>query len=53
MSSPFPGMDPYWKGSLWTTLHFTLAVLYDFKKRDVSERQTMATPADMWADWAI
>jgi ectoine hydroxylase-related dioxygenase (phytanoyl-CoA dioxygenase family) len=29
------------------------AVLYDFKKRDVSERQIMATPADMWADWAI
>lgn len=29
------------------------AVLYDFKKRDLSERQAMATPADMWADWAI
>jgi Protein of unknown function (DUF4058) len=25
MSSPFPGMDPYLEGSLWTTLHFTLA----------------------------
>src|SRR5262249_46036951 len=25
MSSPFPGMDPYLEGSLWTTLHFALA----------------------------
>lgn len=25
MPSPFPGMDPYLEGSLWTTLHFTLA----------------------------
>ena len=25
MSSPFPGMDPYLEGSLWTTVHFTLA----------------------------
>lgn len=24
MPSPFPGMDPYLEGSLWTTLHFTL-----------------------------
>lgn len=25
MPSPFPGMDPYLEGSLWTTLHFSLA----------------------------
>lgn len=25
MPSPFPGMDPYLEGSLWTTLHHTLA----------------------------
>lgn len=25
MPSPFAGMDPYLEGSLWTTLHFTLA----------------------------
>lgn len=25
MSSPFPGMDLYLEGSLWTTVHFTLA----------------------------
>ena len=25
MPSPFPGMDPYLEGSLWTTLHFALA----------------------------
>jgi hypothetical protein len=25
MSSPFPGMDPYLEGSLWTTLHFSLS----------------------------
>lgn len=24
MPSPFPGMDPYLEGSLWTSLHFTL-----------------------------
>ncbi len=24
MPSPFPGMDPYLEGSLWTTLHFSL-----------------------------
>ncbi|MEW5985459.1 MAG: DUF4058 family protein [Chloroflexota bacterium] len=24
MASPFPGMDPYLEGSLWTTLHFSL-----------------------------
>lgn len=24
MPSPFPGMDPYLEGPLWTTLHFTL-----------------------------
>jgi hypothetical protein len=24
MPSPFPGMDPYLEGSLWTTLHFAL-----------------------------
>jgi len=26
MSSPFPGMDPYLEGSLWTTVHTQLAV---------------------------
>jgi Protein of unknown function (DUF4058) len=26
MASPFPGMDPYLEGSLWTTVHTTLAV---------------------------
>ncbi len=26
MRSPFPGMDPYLEGSLWTTLHHALAV---------------------------
>lgn len=25
MPSPFPGMDPYLEGSLWTTLHFGLS----------------------------
>lgn len=25
MTSPFPGMDPYLEGSLWTTLHHALA----------------------------
>ena len=25
MPSPFPGMDPYLEGSLWTTLHFSLS----------------------------
>lgn len=25
MPSPFPGMDPYLEGDLWTTLHFSLA----------------------------
>ncbi len=25
MPSPFPGMDPYLEGSLWTTFHFSLA----------------------------
>ncbi len=25
MHSPFPGMDPYLEGSLWTTFHFSLA----------------------------
>lgn len=25
MPSPFPGMDPFLEGSLWTTLHFTLS----------------------------
>jgi hypothetical protein len=25
MPSPFPGMDPYLEGPLWTTLHFSLA----------------------------
>lgn len=29
------------------------AVLYDFKKRDLAERQDMATPAALWTDWAI
>lgn len=24
MASPFPGMDPYLEGSLWTTVHFSL-----------------------------
>jgi len=26
MTCPFPGMDPYLEGSLWTTLHATLAI---------------------------
>ena len=26
MPSPFPGMDPYLEGSLWTTLHATLPI---------------------------
>src|SRR5262245_57020856 len=26
MPSPFPGMDPYLEGELWTTLHIQLAV---------------------------
>ena len=26
MPSPFPGMDPYLEGDLWTTLHVQLAV---------------------------
>src|ERR1700735_2784073 len=26
MASPFPGMDPYLEGNLWTTLHVQLAV---------------------------
>src|SRR5258708_1463446 len=26
MPSPFPGMDPYLEGSLWTTVHAELAV---------------------------
>jgi hypothetical protein len=25
MPSPFPGMDPYLEGSLWTSVHFTLS----------------------------
>jgi hypothetical protein len=25
MSSPFPGMDPYLEGALWTTVHFSLS----------------------------
>ncbi len=25
MPSPFPGMDPYLEGSLWTTVHFSLS----------------------------
>lgn len=25
MPTPFPGMDPYLEGSLWTTLHFSLS----------------------------
>ena len=25
MPSPFPGMDPYLEGALWTTFHFSLA----------------------------
>ena len=25
MPSPFPGMDPYLEGSLWTTFHFSFA----------------------------
>ncbi|MBI3361959.1 MAG: DUF4058 family protein, partial [Chloroflexi bacterium] len=25
MPSPFPGMDPYLEGSLWTTVHFGLS----------------------------
>lgn len=27
--------------------------VYDFKKRDLSERQVLATLTDMWTDWAI
>ncbi|OYV76395.1 MAG: hypothetical protein B7Z74_00565, partial [Deltaproteobacteria bacterium 21-66-5] len=26
MSCPFPGMDPYLEGELWTTFHIQLAV---------------------------
>src|SRR3954453_23582729 len=26
MPSPFPGMDPYLEGSLWTTFHFAFGV---------------------------
>lgn len=29
------------------------AVLYDFKKRDLAERQAAATPSELWTDWAI
>ncbi len=29
------------------------AVLYDFKKSDLAERQAVATPPDMWTDWSI
>jgi hypothetical protein len=29
------------------------AVLYDFKKCDLNERQAVATPSDMWTDWSI
>lgn len=29
------------------------AVLYDFKKCDLAERQAVAPPLDMWTDWAI
>jgi Phytanoyl-CoA dioxygenase (PhyH) len=29
------------------------AVLYDFSKRDLAERQEVATPAHLWTDWAI
>lgn len=25
MPSPFPGMDPYLEGSLWTSVHFALS----------------------------
>src|SRR5881396_2152160 len=25
MPSPFPGMDPYLEGELWTTVHFSLS----------------------------
>jgi len=25
MPSPFPGMDPYLEGALWTTVHFSLS----------------------------
>ena len=25
MPSPFPGMDPYLEGALWTTAHFALS----------------------------
>ncbi|MBX3015599.1 MAG: phytanoyl-CoA dioxygenase family protein [Caldilineaceae bacterium] len=29
------------------------AVLYDFKKRDLAERQAVPPPPDLWTDWAI
>jgi len=29
------------------------AVLYDFKKYTLAERQAAATPSDMWTDWSI
>jgi hypothetical protein len=28
MPSPFPGMDPYLEGALWTTFHFAFGVNY-------------------------
>jgi len=29
------------------------AVLYDFKKYNLEERQAVPTPPDMWTDWSI
>ena len=29
------------------------AVLYDFSKSDLAERQVVATPSNLWTDWAI
>lgn len=56
MPSPFPGMDPYLEGSLWTTLHFALAaeivrqLAPRLRPRYVAlplERMVMETPEDI------
>jgi hypothetical protein len=28
MPAPFPGMDPYLEGALWTTFHFAFGIDY-------------------------
>ena len=33
MPSPFPGMDPYLEGALWTTVHFSLSAEIVSSKR--------------------